>query len=84
MADVSQDLGSRIVQAARLAVAMHLAGECSGVDSSQRKSATGGAGPSALTDERPLLMTGERPRRSAPSTPWFNAGSADRGESEAA
>jgi hypothetical protein len=70
MADVSQDLGSRIVQAARLAVAMHLARTCSGVDSSgQITIAAGGAGHRELRDElRSASMTGERPRRSAPST----------------
>ena len=66
----SQDLGSRIVQAARLAVAMHLARTCSAVDSSGRTNITiGGADQGVLTDGQRsgLLMTGERPRRSAPS-----------------
>jgi hypothetical protein len=74
-ADVSQDLGSRIVQAARLAVAMHLAQSLSSVDSTGtnngRTHAIGGAGPRGLTDEQsPSVgrMTGERPRRSTPST----------------
>ena len=80
MTDVSQDLGSRIVQAARLAVAMHLARTCTSIDSDGRTSAIGGAGQRVLMDGQALSMTGERPRRSAPSTstsPRF-------GESEAA
>ena len=69
--EVSQDLGSRIVQAARLAVAMHLAQSSSGVESSGRTSITiGGADHDGLTDEQrsSQLMTGQRPRRWAPST----------------
>lgn len=68
MADVSQDLGQRIVQAARLAVAMHLARAASGVESTGRVE-IGGAGPRVLTDEQtpPPPVTGERPRRSRPS-----------------
>jgi hypothetical protein len=73
MADVSQDLGSRIVQAARLAVAMHLAQSLSSVDSpgDGRTHAIGGAGPRGLTDEHSSRRrtTGERPRRSTPSSP---------------
>ena len=80
MADVSQDLGSRIVQAARLAVAMHLARSCSSVDSTGRTNAIGGAGQCVLTDGQSTLLTGERPRRSAPSTPSPRS----FGESEAA
>ena len=74
MADVSQDLGSRIVQAARLAVAMHLARSCSGVNSGGQTCAIGGAGARELTDEQGSmpLMTGERPRRSAPSAHRFD------------
>jgi len=88
MADVSQDLGSRIVQAARLAVAMHLAQSCSSVDSTGRTNATvGGADPRVLTDGQSPLMTGERPRRSAPSASPLSLSSFRRGllgESEAA
>ena len=67
MADVSQDLGSRIVQAARLAVAMHLAQSSSSVESNGRTGAIGGADPRVLKDGQSPLLTGERPRRSAPS-----------------
>lgn len=83
MADVSQDLGSRIVQAARLAVAMHLAQSLSSVDSTDgRTQVVGGADPRGLKDEQSSRrMTGERPRRSAPST-HFTPGRL--GEAEAA
>jgi hypothetical protein len=68
MTDASQDLGSRIVQAARLAVAMHLAKSCSDTNPTGRTLAIGGAGPRVLKDEQtPALLTGERPRRSTPS-----------------
>ena len=84
MADVSQDLGSRIVQAARLAVAMHLAGSLSSVDSTGgRTHAIGGAGPRGLTDEQSSRRpTGERPRRSTPSP--LSPSSPDRPLGEAA
>jgi hypothetical protein len=70
MADESQDLGQRIVQAARLAVAMHLAESLSGFERSGRTVSIGGAGAQVLTEEQSSAstMTPERPRRSWPSS----------------
>jgi hypothetical protein len=56
-----QDLGRRIVRAARLAVAVHLYESAELADSSQRV-VIGGAGPSLVTDDEP--------RRVEPSRGW--------------
>lgn len=71
MADTSQDLGQRIVQAARLAVAMHLAESLSPFKTGGRTVAIGGAGAQHVLKEEQSsasTMTPERPRRSWPSS----------------
>ena len=49
--DVSQTLGQRIVEAARLAVAAHLHASLDGVHHFRQQVVIGGAGPDFITDD---------------------------------
>ena len=49
--DVPQNLGQRIVDAARLAVAAHLHASLDGVSNFRQRVVIGGAGPDFVTDD---------------------------------
>ena len=61
MADALQDLGQRIVEAARLAVAMHLS-DVLLTDGAGRQVGVGGADQDRFTDEAPPAARGSWPR----------------------
>lgn len=71
--DALQNLGQRIVQAARLAVAMHLAGELLESDdpAMRRNICIGGAGDDGFTDEAPSIA------RDEPASSFFADGGAE-------
>ncbi|HEY8666713.1 MAG TPA: hypothetical protein VIL86_08620 [Tepidisphaeraceae bacterium] len=65
MADDYSDLGTRVVRAARLAVAMHLQQSLAEIPNFRRKAMIGGAGPAMLTDELTPRTAGDRVKRSS-------------------
>jgi hypothetical protein len=61
--DVSQTLGQRIVEAARLAVVAHLHASLEGVHQFRQQVVIGGAGPDFITDDV-LPRSNDRSHRS--------------------
>ena len=66
--DVSQTLGQRIVEAARLAVAAHLHASLDGVHHFRQRVVIGGAGPDFITDDE-LPRSTDRSHRLADRDP---------------
>ena len=65
--DVSQTLGQRIVEAARLAVAAHLHASLEGVPHFRQRVVIGGAGPDFITDDELPRSTNRSHRLAEPA-----------------